>query len=263
MGSLCLDETNVGYIWKKVSGTGNTGWQADIISSSFILPSASGQIWTAEIDDDGSASSGWPNRLEFSYKPSGGSAKLTSYFNEFGEFRGMSGQSSSVPWRLFTKNGPGDTAHSVNMMEVMDDRTTRTLLWGVDSTGKMLAPNIEQTVTFGTLDALTTRTGAWRWYNRTGVPLTIRAVDIQVGTVGPTGAAILMDLNISGTTAYTTQGNRPTIAAAAGAGAVAAATLPDVVTIGAGAYLTADIDQVGSTIAGTGLVLSVHVGGLT
>ncbi len=73
----------------------------------------------------------------------------------------------------------------------------------------------------------------------------------------PTGSSVIGDLNINGTTAFTTQGNRPTIAAAANdSGAV---TLPDIVSLSAGDYLTFDVDEIGSTLPGTNLVLAVEV----
>lgn len=71
----------------------------------------------------------------------------------------------------------------------------------------------------------------------------------------PTGANLICDVNKNGTTMFTTQANRPTILA--NANATAASAVPDVVTFAAGDYLTVDIDQVGSTIAGADLVVQV------
>lgn len=105
--------------------------------------------------------------------------------------------------------------------------------------------------------ALTTRIGQSRWYNDTGRTLTVTAIRIAVGT-SPTGAAILVDVNKNGTTMYTTQGNRPTVAIS---GNTQKATQPDVLTVADGDYLTIDIDQVGSTIAGSDLSLTVWLTG--
>lgn len=127
----------------------------------------------------------------------------------------------------------------------------KTFLTGTRST------NMREQAIFATTDVLTIRTGVSRWYNDTEATLTILKVRIQVLNAGPTGAAILVDLNKNGTTLYSTQGNRPTIAAAAGAGATNLATLPNTLTMAVGDYLSVDIDQVGSTIAGTGLVITV------
>lgn len=88
-------------------------------------------------------------------------------------------------------------------------------------------------------------------------PTTGRIVDVRavVGTA-PTGSTAIYDVNINGTTAFTTQANRPTIAASATASST---TLPDVVNLSAGDVLTVDIDQVGSTVAGADLIVQVTV----
>ncbi len=72
----------------------------------------------------------------------------------------------------------------------------------------------------------------------------------------PAGAALILDLNRNGTTVYSTQANRPTIAD--GANATTTEPVPDVTAIAAGDYLTVDVDQVGSTTAGADLVVQVR-----
>ena len=71
----------------------------------------------------------------------------------------------------------------------------------------------------------------------------------------PAGASAIIDLNKNGTTMYTTQGNRPTIAAGS---TYVTATLPDVLTWAAGDILQLEVDQKGSSTAGSDL--SVVVG---
>jgi len=85
-------------------------------------------------------------------------------------------------------------------------------------------------------------------------PATILGVVLAVNTA-PTGASIICDVHKNGVTIFTTQSTRPTIAAATFASAEA---IPQVTAIGIGEYLTLDIDQVGSTIAGADLVGVVH-----
>lgn len=101
---------------------------------------------------------------------------------------------------------------------------------------------------------LTTTTGTQR------LPIdgtyTIVGTRLMVGTA-PTGSSLIVDVNKNGTTIYTTQGNRPTIAAASNAGGPG--TAPDVTALAAGDYLTVDIDQVGSSVAGSDLTVSVIV----
>lgn len=87
--------------------------------------------------------------------------------------------------------------------------------------------------------------------------LTIKAVRAMVGTA-PTGQAIRLDINKNGTTLYTTQANRPLINTNnfdSGVG-----TLPDVTTLAPGDYLTLDVDQIGSTIQGSDLGVTIEVG---
>lgn len=100
---------------------------------------------------------------------------------------------------------------------------------------------------------LTVAEGKHRIYNDTGVPLTIRAVRASVGTA-PTGAPIRVDVNIDGTTIFTTSSNRPNIAVSEFTSKV---TNMDVTTLADGAYLTVDVDQVGSTVAGADLTVQV------
>ena len=71
----------------------------------------------------------------------------------------------------------------------------------------------------------------------------------------PVGASAIVDLHKNGTTMYTTQANRPTIAAGS---TYVTATLPDVLTWAAGDVLQLEVDQKGSSTDGADL--SVVVG---
>jgi len=83
---------------------------------------------------------------------------------------------------------------------------------------------------------------------------TIVGMRARVATA-PTGASVLVDVNKNGTTVFTTQGNRPSISAAATESSFV--TNMDVTTLGSGDYLTVDIDQIGSTVAGADLTVTV------
>lgn len=104
--------------------------------------------------------------------------------------------------------------------------------------------------------ALTVAAGTSRIYNDTGRTLTITGIRASVGTA-PTGAAILVDVNKNGTTLFTTQGNRPTIAISGNTSGKV--TNADVTSLASGDYLTVDVDQIGSTVAGADLVVQVEV----
>jgi hypothetical protein len=73
----------------------------------------------------------------------------------------------------------------------------------------------------------------------------------------PVGSAILIDVNRNGTTVFTTQSNRPTIGAGTNSSIVV--TSMDVTSLAPGDYLSVDIDAVGSTFAGSDLVVAVRL----
>jgi len=68
----------------------------------------------------------------------------------------------------------------------------------------------------------------------------------------PTDASLLFDININGTTIWTTQGDRVAIASGANAGSE---TSFDVTALAVDDYVTCDIDQVGSTVAGSDITV--------
>lgn len=105
---------------------------------------------------------------------------------------------------------------------------------------------------FSKSGTLATETGTLRF--RFPAAVTIDSVAITVGTA-PTGASIKVDVNKNGTTIFTTQANRPTIAISGNASSDA---VPDVTAVAAGDYLTFDIDQIGSTAPGADLVVVVR-----
>lgn len=107
---------------------------------------------------------------------------------------------------------------------------------------------------FSYTGALSVYGGDFRWYNDTGRALTFGTVRASVGTA-PTGAAVVVDVLQNGSTIFSTTGNRPTIAAGAYTG-VNTGT-PDTTTLPAGAYLTVSIAQIGSSVPGADLTLTV------
>lgn len=112
------------------------------------------------------------------------------------------------------------------------------------------APNI---LAFSITGIVSVAAGTARIYNDTGRALTIGTVRASVGTA-PVGAALIVDVNLNGTTIYTTQANRPSIAS----GQVTdTAGDPDVATWPVGEYLTVDVDQVGTTTPGSGLTVTI------
>ena len=107
---------------------------------------ANAELSEITVIDDGSATSGWPDRLAFKFHPQGGDPNNTSWFNEYGEFRVTSAKPNTVPLRLFIKNLPTDPAHTNNMFEIQDDRVTRGVIVAIDTAGNIAARNVQNKV---------------------------------------------------------------------------------------------------------------------
>lgn len=122
--------------------------------------------------------------------------------------------------------------------------------------GQLQTSNITKVLPYSYLGSLSVGPGTFRLYNDMGTSWTITGVRASVGTA-PTGASIIVDVNKNGTTVFTTQANRPTIAIAGNTSGNV--TNMDVTAVAAGEYLTVDISQVGSTITGSDLTVQVEV----
>ena len=79
-------------------------------------------------------------------------------------------------------------------------------------------------------------------------------IEAKILTTAPTDASGIWDVNLNGTTVFTTQANRPTVLTTAFASTT---VLPDVTTLTDGDQLEVDVDQVGSTVAGVDWILTV------
>jgi hypothetical protein len=111
---------------------------------------------------------------------------------------------------------------------------------------------IDLSVDFGVAGVLVTGAKPFRWYARGA--WTILAVRASVGTA-PTGASVIVDVNKNGTTIFTTQSSRPTIAVSTNTALNSAD--PEIDTLANGDYLTLDVDQIGSTEPGQNLTVQV------
>ncbi|MCL5074206.1 MAG: hypothetical protein M1136_00930 [Chloroflexi bacterium] len=118
---------------------------------------------------------------------------------------------------------------------------------------ELASPNAEDTITFYVAGAQTV--GTKKAAALIGKAATITDVRAYLDTA-PTGATFIVDVNINGVTAFTTQANRPTIAIS---GNASTTTLPDVVALAAGDRLTIDVDQIGSTVAGSDLYVTITI----
>jgi hypothetical protein len=121
-------------------------------------------------------------------------------------------------------------------------------------TERLVTPGIP--FVFSYTGTLATLTGAHRIYNDTGGTLTIKSVRASVGTA-PTGATVICDVRVDGTTIFSGGTGRPAIAIS---GNTNKTTGMSTTTIADGSYFTADISQVGSTIPGSNLTVQIMCG---
>lgn len=107
--------------------------------------------------------------------------------------------------------------------------------------------------TFSMPGALIVKTGASRQYFESSFTITTVRASVNTPSVG---SSIICDVKKNGTTIYTTQADRPTIAAGTN---TATANNPDITSLSPGDYLTVDVVQIGSTTAGADLTVTVTV----
>jgi hypothetical protein len=111
-----------------------------------------------------------------------------------------------------------------------------------------------EVVPFSSGGTLTLKTGTLG-FPITGGTFDIETVAARVNTA-PAGASVVIDVNKNGTTIFGTAANRPTIPAGSKTATVGAHSVTSVTT---GDYLTVDIDQIGSSVAGADLVVVVRL----
>jgi hypothetical protein len=111
---------------------------------------------------------------------------------------------------------------------------------------------LPKTAAFSSSGPVAVKVGGGRYYIEEAV--SIVKVRSSVGTA-PTGTTLLVDVNKNGSTIFTTQANRPAIAI----GANTATGTPQVTALAVGDYLTVDVDQVGSTLAGADLTVQIEL----
>lgn len=87
-------------------------------------------------------------------------------------------------------------------------------------------------------------------------PVTLLGFRLGVGTP-PAGADLIIDVHKNGTTVFTDQANRPRIVAGSSV-SISEVTNMDITGLAAGDELTIDVDQVGSSTAGSALTLFVR-----
>jgi hypothetical protein len=84
---------------------------------------------------------------------------------------------------------------------------------------------------------------------------TVTKIRVAAGTA-VAGQSVIVDVNKNGTTLYTTQANRPTIAIGA---VTQVAAAPNVTAFTAGDYITVDVDQLGTTAGSFGVPITITI----
>ena len=97
---------------------------------------------------------------------------------------------------------------------------------------------------FVNIAAITTGNNKWRWT----ITRHSRITDVVVDsiTAGSGGTSDIIDINLNGTTIYTTQANRPTLLQA-DTGLWTEAGEPEITVLVPGDVITIDIDQISTT----------------
>lgn len=103
---------------------------------------------------------------------------------------------------------------------------------------------------YWTSDVASVTTGAFEVPMKAGTIIDVR---VRLGTA-PTGSSVIFDVNKNGSTIFTTQGDRPTVATSSQTDTA----VPNVTSVADGDYLTVDVDQVDSNSVGADAVLVVR-----
>lgn len=106
--------------------------------------------------------------------------------------------------------------------------------------------------------AVTTGANKGRWTNTRDYTVRLRAVNLHAGTA-PTGADLIVDVNVEGATAFSAQSGRPKIVAGQTRGSAVPARAGDPVNVAPGETVAVDVDQIGSTVAGSDLDVVVEL----
>ena len=150
-------------------------------------------------------------------------------------------QDAQLNLRYPTRPGSGEVVNMVLAVESLDPLVTKWV--GIVLPGEK-AFTVPGTLVVGA--------GILRvYFTRT---VTVTNVWASVATA-PTGSTAIFDVNKNGTTIFTTQANRPTIAIS---GFSDLTSTPNVTSFASGDYLTVDVDQIGSTIAGANAVVGIE-----
>ena len=134
------------------------------------------------------------------------------------------------------------------------------------ATGRRFSSDVNRSALSGGVTAEFEKAGAQtvaafakKWYNTSSVPLFVRKVVASIGTA-PTGAGLVVDAKINGTSVFAAAGDRCTIAATKFTGSAVPTAVGDLVRVNPGSYVEVNVTVVGSTVAGSDLAVTVLFG---
>lgn len=183
------------------------------------------------------------------------SGQRTGYLNEHGELRVIASATNTIAFRVKQRSG----SHTANLTEwtTIDYPGAGDILAWVDASGRVRGRNLMVAPWLMSLPGTQeVGPGAATVYNDTGAGLTIRSVRASVGTA-PTGADLVVDINRNGSTIFASSGDQPTITD--GATTSGKVTSMATTTVNDGDRITIDVDQIGSSTAGSDLVVQLAI----
>jgi hypothetical protein len=152
------DEINAGSVGSEVDTSGlRAQSNADI---QITGGDAEGVVETVTVNDDGTATTGWVNRLVYKFLPVGGVARNTTYFNEYGELRAAPAKETTTAIRAYVKYDPTNPSAArsatVPVVEMVDDPVNRNNLRGWLGDGSQVVKGVKMAdvLVLGPTDAI-------------------------------------------------------------------------------------------------------------
>lgn len=200
--------------------------------------------------------------FDFTGKTSSGSYIVLGQISVDGGVNGVNGPPTTMS---FLVNNAGSLSERLNISNTLFTVTGEASFSGVVSVGTPTAnghaatklyvdTQAQQVLPFSRSGTLSVATGSADFMFPFAA--TILGISATV-TTAPTGASVILDVDKNGTTIFTNQANRPTIAASATATA-SEVTNMDITSYAAGDKIRVNVDQVGSTIAGSNLTVMIR-----
>lgn len=118
------------------------------------------------VEDDGTPTSGWVDRLVAFFKPVGTAARMVHWLNEYFELRVAPAKHNTTAFRIFVRDSasvqPTARDADVPLLEMMDDRVNRIPIWGLYYQGEIRVNEVPMNyaMVLGPLDAVPVGTPA-------------------------------------------------------------------------------------------------------